>query len=353
VRSLCSLLHVLDGGEMLRNPLFIAAAIALPIASVSSVVACSTSGPVESVGPSPSGPQDASGGPHAAPEAGDSGGFVEPDTGHADAANEGGDDSGDDTGGAGPGDTGPADAPPAQDASPSGLHAVLIWGYGEHLPTPKPTDPLEPLDVDMKALLEAKGLTVDLAVDLTSTVADVTGKALFVISSSVNRNNLTSDGTPNGVPRFKDVPVPGIVMKDGVIEVMGLGMGGSGGFSTQLGQNQLTIVNPGDPLAAGLMGTVTVYTTMCGQPCATCYTGKLMCTDRIIYSFPALTAKRIATLVGMPFDVGIYAYQKGDLMANGFPAPAKRMAFFIHRDTDYSQQGKMLFDAAVDYLLAP
>jgi hypothetical protein len=342
-----------DGVDMLRNPVFIAAAIAVLVAHSSSLVACSSSGPVDSVGPSPSGSQDASGGPFAAPEAGDSGGFAEPEAGQTDAANEGGDDSGDDTGGPGPGDAGPADASPAPDGSLTGQHAVLIWGYGEHLPTPKPTDPLEPLDVDMKALLEAKGLTVDLAVDLASTVADVTGKALFVISSSVNRNNLTSDGTQNGVPRFKDVPVPGIVMKDGVIEVMGLGMGGSGGFSTPLGQNQLAIVAPGDPLAAGLMGTVTVYTTMCGQTCPTCYTGKLMCTDRIIYSFPAPSAKKIATLVGMPNDVGIYAYQKGDMMAGGFPAPAKRMAFFIHRDTDYSDQGKMLFDAAVDYLLAP
>jgi hypothetical protein len=34
-------------------------------------------------------------------------------------------------------------------------------------------------------------------------------------------------------------------------------------------------------------------------------------------------------------------------------APAKRMGFFIHRDTDYSADGVKLFDAAIDYLLTP
>jgi hypothetical protein len=37
----------------------------------------------------------------------------------------------------------------------------------------------------------------------------------------------------------------------------------------------------------------------------------------------------------------------------GMNAPAKRMGFFIHRDTDYGPDGVKLFDAAVDYLLAP
>jgi hypothetical protein len=214
---------------------------------------------------------------------------------------------------------------------------LFVWGHGEHLPTPKATDPLMRLDVDMKALLEAKGLIVDLVVDATSQVGDVVGKSLLVISSSVNRNNLTSDGTQNGLPRFKDAAVPAFVMKDGVIEVMGIGVGGSGGFSTGLGQSQLTIVAPGDPLAAGLMGNVTVYAG----------------TDRIIYSVAAPGAKKIATLVGNAGADAIFAYPKGATMAGGFAAPAKRMAFFIHRNTDYSPDGKQLFNAAIDYLLAP
>jgi hypothetical protein len=54
-----------------------------------------------------------------------------------------------------------------------------------------------------------------------------------VISSSIKRNNLI-DG---GKPRFKGRgAVPAIVMKNGTIEVMGLGAGSAGGFSTPVGQ---------------------------------------------------------------------------------------------------------------------
>jgi hypothetical protein len=41
------------------------------------------------------------------------------------------------------------------------------------------------------------------------------------------------------------------------------------------------------------------------------------------------------------------------MMAGGVAAPAKRMSFFIHRDTQYGPDGVKLFNAAVDYLLAP
>ena len=44
---------------------------------------------------------------------------------------------------------------------------------------------------------------------------------------------------------------------------------------------------------------------------------------------------------------------RGAPMVGGATAPAKRMGFFIHRNTDYSPAGLKLFDAAVDYLLAP
>ena len=57
-------------------------------------------------------------------------------------------------------------------------------------------------------------------------------------------------------------------------------------------------------------------------------------------------------MVGQPRQAAIVAYDRGDMMV-GLPAPAKRMGFFIHRDTDYGPDGIKLFDAAIDYLLAP
>jgi hypothetical protein len=219
--------------------------------------------------------------------------------------------------------------PPSDGGAP---RALFVWGYGEHDPTPKPTDPPKPLDVTMKARLEAKGLKVDMVVDADSTVADAAGKALVVISSSINRDNLFD----NKEPRFKNVAVPTIVMKDGTIEVMGLGAGGAGGFSTDVGQTLISIVAPGDPLAAGLTGNVSVYTKG----------------DRLIWAKPGPAAKKIATIVGHADEVAIFAYAAGAAMATG-TAPAKRMGFFIHRNTDYSADGSKLFDAAVAYLLAP
>lgn len=251
------------------------------------------------------------------------------EAGAAGAMDDGGiGEAGSDAGAAG-GAANDASSPPVDGGS---HRAVLVWGYGEHLPTPKPTDPPMPLDVTMKARLQAKGFTVDMIVDQLSTVGDVTGKALLVISSSINRDNLLD----NKEARFKSVAVPTIVMKDGTIEVMGLGMGSAGGFSTDVGQTQLTIVAPGDPLAAGLTGNVTVYTKG----------------DRLIWSVPGATAKKIATIVGHADEVGIFAYPAGATMVNGV-APAKRMAFFIHRNTDYSADGLKLFDAAIDYLMTP
>jgi hypothetical protein len=225
-------------------------------------------------------------------------------------------------------------APPTPPAMGAGKTILFVWGYGEHkIPGPKPGDPLMQLDATMKMRLESRGFKVELAIDELSKESDAAGKALLIISSSVNRTKLF-DG---GAPRFKSAPIPAFVMKDGVIEVMGIGMGPNGGFSTDVGFSQLTILAPGDPLAAGLTGDVTVYTKG----------------DRIIWSNPAPSAHKIATVAGHANEVAIFAYPAGAMMAAGVMAPAKRMAFFIHRNTDYSGAGLKLFDAAVDFLLAP
>jgi hypothetical protein len=232
-------------------------------------------------------------------------------------------------GGAGSSDAG---GPAATDARVTGRHALLVWGYGEHDPTPKATDPPKAFDLTMKGRLEARGLVVDMRVDALSTVADADGKAVVVISSSINRDNLFDAAKK---PRFKDIAVPTIVMKDGTIEVMGLGTGSAGGFSTGVGETQISIVAPDDPLAAGFKGNVTVYTKG----------------DRLIWAQPAAAARKIATVVGQPTQITIFAYAAGAMMV-GQVAPAKRMGFFIHRNTNYSGDGIKLFDAALDYLLS-
>jgi hypothetical protein len=315
------------------------------LAACLSVAACSSKGPRA-----------------VTPPAGDDAAGDEPDSGAApvDAAGARPDADSPDAGGqadtavvdlaAPPAADAAADAlPPAGDAPKGARHAALIWGYGEERPTPRPTDPLMPLDLTMKSRLEAKGLIVDPLEDAVSSAAAVMDKVLIVISNSVDRRNLFDAAKK---PKFRDVRVPAIVMKDGVIEVMGMGTGSNGGFSTPVGQTQIAIVAPGDPLAAGLMGNVTVYTKMGGAACPPCYLKVLQTSDRLIYAFPSAQAKTIATIVGNPKESAIFAYPAGAMMV-GLTAPAKRMGFFIHRDTDYSPDGVKLFDAAIDYLLAP
>jgi hypothetical protein len=222
-----------------------------------------------------------------------------------------------------------ADAGVTADATPPSNHdagastggeAVLVWGHGEHGAT---TGPPNAMDMDFTTLLMAKGLKVTMVRDTMSAASDATGKALLVISSSVDRAQVMG--------KYKDVTVPAIVIKDGCFMPMGMGTDGVSG----VGLNKITILAAADPLAAGLSGDVVVYTT----------------TDRIIYSTPAATAKKIASMVGAPTQLTIFAYDAGAAMVGGVKAPAKRLGFFIHRDTDLNANGKKLFSAAIDWSL--
>jgi hypothetical protein len=160
--------------------------------------------------------------------------------------------------------------------------------------------------------------------DAKATPATVMGKSIFVVSSSVNRASV--------MPSIKDVAVPAIVSKDGVIEPFGL----ASATSVNVMGTQIAIALPSDPLAAGLMGTVTATTKA----------------DRLIGSTVGANATKVATLVGMPAQAAIYYYNSGQMMAMG-TAPAKRVGFFIHRDTDLSPDGIKLFNAAVAWCLQP
>ena len=69
------------------------------------------------------------------------------------------------------------------------------------------------IDMSLMTGLKAKGFTVMMAAD-TTPAAMATGKALVVISSTTSRGNIDA--------KFKDAPVPIIVMKDGVMKTLGM-----------------------------------------------------------------------------------------------------------------------------------
>jgi hypothetical protein len=247
-----------------------------------------------------------------------------------DVGGTGGDQGGSSGGGGTGGTDGQPDAAVSADAGRAtsdgggggGQQAILVWGHGEHGAT---TGPPAALDMDLSGLLTAKGLKVVMVRDAMSSAADATGKALVVISSSVDRALVTG--------KYKDVAVPAIVIKDGCFMPMGMGSDGVSG----VGLNKITILPAAasDPLAAGLTGDVVVYTT----------------TDRIIFSMPGPDAKKIASMTGAPGQLTIFAYDAGANLVGGAKAPAKRLGFFIHRDTDLNANGKKLFNAAIDWAL--
>jgi hypothetical protein len=193
----------------------------------------------------------------------------------------------------------------------SGGHDVLFLSGGKGA-----------IDASLMTGLKAKGFTIMMAADNTP-AAMAAGKALVVISSTTSRGNID--------PKFKDSPVPIIVMKDGVMKA--LGMTGAD-VVTGVGMNKVTMVMGADAdLSAGKTGDVTVYSNTDRM-----FAGQMLGAD----------AKKVATLVGQAMQWAIFAYDKGGMMPGG-PAPARRVGFFAHQDGSLSPDGLALFEAAVDW----
>jgi hypothetical protein len=104
------------------------------------------------------------------------------------------------------------------------------------------------------------------------------------------------------------------------------------------GDDQITIVSPASPLAAGRTGDVTVSTEV--RP--------------LSIGTPTADADVIATVPGHPDQAVIFAYGAGDHLSDGSIAPAPRLAFFFSYETPAkaTPAGWALFDAAVRWLAA-
>jgi hypothetical protein len=116
------------------------------------------------------------------------------------------------------------------------------------------------------------------------------------------------------------------------------------GAGTVADQSQLEIINSTHPLAAGKSGTVTVTTDQFGDAFHWGFTSQ-----------EATGAIPIARIVGDNSKYGIFAYDRGGVMENGFNAPGRRVGFYLNdffASSTLSADGKALFDAAVDWCLA-
>jgi hypothetical protein len=153
------------------------------------------------------------------------------------------------------------------------------------------------------------------------------GHSLIIVSPNTPRANIPAS--------YRDLPIPIIVAKDGPAEQLKMA---APPFTTDPNQHSITIVAPGDPLAAGVpMGNVMIMGPA----------------NRIVNGAPSPDAKVVATLVGNAKAAAIYYYTTGQTMLGGTKAPAKRVGFFWHRTADTTPDGRKLFIAAVMWALQP
>lgn len=187
--------------------------------------------------------------------------------------------------------------------------------------------PLSPGDAAVKARLEALGHAVTIKPDDAVAEADAPARGVVILSSTIN--SVKVDVT------FRSVPVPVMTWEAWAYD--GLGMTGSErladyGETEAADQTHVAILAPAHPLAGGLSRIVRASAA-----------GKFM------WGRPSASAARVATLASDPAKVVIFGYEKGVPLPAGFPAPARRVGFFLPDNTPpiLNDAGWTLFDAAV------
>lgn len=194
-------------------------------------------------------------------------------------------------------------------------------------------DPLAGVDKALADRLRARNYDVEVVADMNTTTASANGKALIVISASV-------DSPPVGT-KFDQVPVPVLLFEANLYDDMRFvapTQGQTRFFGSLNNQTQIRIDAPNHPLAAGLTGTVTVYTAPASLTTGVVPPGAI----KIAY----------ATEMGDP--AVLFAFDKGQAMDRG-TAPARRVGFFVRENPNdiLTDDAQKLFDAATDWLTAP
>ncbi len=182
-----------------------------------------------------------------------------------------------------------------------------------------------PGDAAVKRRLESLGYLVTLRGQDELDAADAEGKALVVISS-------TLQAAAAGAT-FRDAPVPVLSWEAFILDDMKMtGTVAQVDYGSIVNQQEVAITAPGHPLAAGLEGPRLVTSAK----------------KKLIWGRPATSAEVVAAAVTDAERATIFAYEAGDAMA-GMTAPARRVGFFLYDDsaTVLTADGWALFDAAV------
>jgi hypothetical protein len=246
----------------------------------------------------------------------------------------GGSSSGGDTGTDGPGADGGTTGTGGDIGGGAGGSTVPTGGpYKVVLLYSNDHNAADPSLKDMAAVLTAMKTTHNVQLEMildsdANAKADKLGdKALVIVGPNTR-------ACSNGVDtKIKDLAVPVMISKD-CTSWSGLG----NMVNTDNTLNSLKIVKSDHPLAAGLSGTVRVYTdNVCRE-----VRGMGVSADAI-------------KIANTPVDAtswAIFAYEKGKMMPGGM-APAKRIGFFWHRPSGATPEGKKLFTAAVEWAITP
>jgi hypothetical protein len=101
--------------------------------------------------------------------------------------------------------------------------------------------------------------------------------------------------------------------------------------------NDISIVAPSHPLAAGFSGTVTVVNQALALPWCT----------------PAASATVVSTIPNQPTQATIFCYEAGAPLYDAAPAPDRRVGMLLKMEValNLNENGWKLFDAAVNWCL--
>jgi len=182
-------------------------------------------------------------------------------------------------------------------------------------------------DQGLVGVLDDLGFEITFVADTDAVLSDANGFTLVVISETAQSTDI--GGT------YQDVLVPTICLEGLVWDDMGMAPEG-----VVSAADSVTILNPADELAAGLMGTVDV---IAGGGSGTFSTT------------PPLGANLIASVPLFPLAIVEFAFEGDDAMLGGFVAPRRRLGLGFDADqgngaVTIEDDGLLLFEAAVIWI---
>lgn len=184
--------------------------------------------------------------------------------------------------------------------------------------------PATAADAAVRDRLRANGLAPQLARGAGSAARDADGKALLLLSATVDPATVGA--------RFRKTATPILVWESGLYDDLGMTGSGAGAAGTLGARTRLRITAPKHPLAAGLTAEVTVT----GAP------------TPFSFGVPNANAIVVARQTAGARQPVLFAYERGAAMP-GLVAPGRRVALFFGDTTAaaLTPAGGKLFDAAV------